>query len=117
MIEKWVLLFANEQNRLATRLRDEGRVDDARRLLLSNSDYLSTNAIELGSEVLRVQRDLNYRQSQVIDDKNWKKTRKLMRRDNAAVEQQTPGSQAKGEKGSMGGMGGFGGGFFGGYGK
>jgi len=117
VIEKWVLLFANEQNRLATRLRDEGRVDDARRLLLSNSDYLSTNAIELGSEVLRVQRDLNYRQSQVIDDKNWKKTRKLMRRDNAAVEQQTPGSQAKGEKGSMGGMGGFGGGFFGGYGK
>lgn len=109
VVEKWVLLYANQQNRMATRLRDEGRVEEARRLLLSNSVYLGSNAVELSSEVLRVQRDLNINQSKAIDDKNWKKTRKLMRRDNAAVEQQAPGA-----KGGMGG--GMGGGFFGGYG-
>ena len=110
VMEKWVLLYANAQNRMATVLRDEGKIDAARRLLLMNSDYLSTNAIQLDSEVLRVQQGLNYRQSQVIDDENWKKTRKLMKRDNAAVEQQAPGA-----KGGLGG-GGMGGGFFGGYG-
>ena len=91
VVEKWVLLFANEQNRRATRLRDEGKIERARRLLLSNSEFLNANADRLDSELLRWQLNVNTLQAKNIDDANWKKTRKLMLRDNAAVEQQAPG--------------------------
>lgn len=91
VIEKWVLLYANEQNRLATKLRDEGRIDAAHRMLMSNSDYLFDNALLLNSELLRRQGQENTAQARYIDDANWKKTRKLMLRGQSAVEQQQQG--------------------------
>lgn len=103
VVEKWVLLFANEQNRLATQLRDKGEIEKARRLLLSNSRFLFSNADQLNSELLRRQFNLNKVQASNIDDGNWKKTRKLMLRDNAAVESQAPGYRYGG--------GGYGGGY------
>ena len=91
VVEKRVLMVANEKNRIATKLRDEGRIEAARRMLLSNSDFLITNASQLNSELLRRQSLENTAQARFIDDANWKKTRKLMLRGQSAVIQQQAG--------------------------
>ena len=88
--EKTALLLANENNRLATRLRDQGKVDAARRLLVQNSIFLSEKASELNSPLLKQQRLLNQAQVRNIE-LDWNRTRKLMMRDNAAVQQQASG--------------------------
>ena len=88
--EKTALLLANENNRRATILRDQGKVDEARRLLFSNYDFLSEKARELNSQLLTQQRTLNRLQAVNIG-LDWKRTRKLMVRDHAAIQQQSLG--------------------------
>lgn len=89
--EKATLLVANERNRRATFLRDQGKIDEARQLLESNYVFLRQRAQQLNSPLLRQQTILNQQQAENLDGANWQKTRKLMLRDNAAVELQSPG--------------------------
>ena len=96
------MLVANERNRRATRLRDQGKIEDARQLLLANHRFLGQKAKELKSDLLLQQTTLNRLQAEGLGNLQWSKLRKLMVRDNLAVEQQSPG------------YGGYGGGGYGG---
>jgi Ca-activated chloride channel family protein len=100
VLEKSVLLIANGQNRLATKLRDEGRVAEAREILMTNGDFLDTNARRLNSNLLKLRSRENLDQSRFLSEKDWKKTRKLM------VERQYAESvQQRGYEGYGGGYG------------
>ncbi|MHC4153270.1 MAG: RNA-binding protein [Planctomycetota bacterium] len=76
---KVVELIANEQNELALRLRDEGKIKEAKDLLSSNEQYLHSNATLYNSPHLR-----EYEQQQVedkmnMDERSWTRQRKVMR--------------------------------------
>jgi Ca-activated chloride channel family protein len=77
-----VIQIANERNREATRLRDAGRIDEARSLLQSNGVYLEESNVKLQLPGLQSRAALNYSQAQGIDNPNWSGNRKRM------VEQQ-----------------------------
>lgn len=102
VLEKWVLLEANEKSLMATKLRDMGKVEEARQLLMANDDFLRFNARQLDSDILRFQEVTNRAQVSNLEN-DWKKTRKLMRRDQQALQSQAPGYGYSG--------GGYGGGY------
>ena len=86
-----VLQIANEQNKLATALRDKGDVAGARRLLEANGKYLSSNATLYKSEKLRERGGDNKNQAGLLEDKDWGRFRKLMREaQHADSSQQAP---------------------------
>jgi len=74
-----VNLLANERYKLATRLRDEGKVEDARRALEENKSYLNEKATQYKSDLLDKAAIQNEVDSKNLDDRNWNKTRKGMR--------------------------------------
>ncbi len=75
-----VTLLANENYKVATRLRDEGKVEEARRALETNRDFLRSNAERLQSPALQGQADQNMKDATNLDDESWNKTRKNMRK-------------------------------------
>jgi Ca-activated chloride channel family protein len=86
-----VLQIANEQNKLATALRDKGDVAGARRLLEANGKYLSSNATLYKSEKLRERGGDNKNQAALLEDKDWGRFRKMMREaQHADSSQQAP---------------------------
>ena len=74
-----VIQIANERNRRATELRDAGEVEEARKLLKFNADYLGTNYRALGVPELDVRCKLNGMQAEQLDSRNWALNRKGMR--------------------------------------
>ncbi len=74
-----VIQIANEKNRQATDLRDAGKVEEARKLLLTNASFLKLNFDKLGIAELELRCTLNETQAQNLDSKNWSANRKLMR--------------------------------------
>jgi Ca-activated chloride channel family protein len=92
-----VVQIANERNRRATELRDAGEVEEAKKLLQFNADYLDINFRSLGVPELEMRRDLNSLQAKKLDSKNWAANRKDMRElQNVDATQQTyRGSGAK----------------------
>ncbi|HEX4999489.1 MAG TPA: VWA domain-containing protein [Terriglobia bacterium] len=103
--------IALERNKLAVSLRDQGQIEEARRVLLDNAEYLSANAAKLKSKELA---DYTLRQQQDaanLDGPAWEQQRK------AIVEQQNirAGQNSNaGNGGTRNQGGGFGGGGFGG---
>lgn len=73
-----VIQIANERNREATRLRDAGKIDEARDLLRSNARYLEKNNEALQLPGIRSRAELNSKQAAEIADPNWAGNRKLM---------------------------------------
>ena len=71
--------IGNERNELATTLRDEGKVEDARALFQSNAAYLRRNAERLGDSRLRKDAQSNYEASENLDDEKWNRERKKQR--------------------------------------
>ncbi len=71
--------IANERNELATALRDQGKVEDARDMFQSNSAYLEDNARKLGDSGLKRDAAANYEASQNLDDEKWNRERKKQR--------------------------------------
>ena len=79
--------LANEKNIRATLLRDQGRIEEARRLLLSNSRELKQLEVQFGMQLaeplakeLSRNANLNEAQSAKIDDSaDWNRSRKAMR--------------------------------------
>ena len=67
---------AAERNIVATALRDEGKVEEAREAFRSNSSYLEKNAAKLGDKRLRQDAAANYEASENLDDEKWNKERK-----------------------------------------
>jgi len=80
--------IALEKNRWALRLRDEGKIEDARAALMSNSEFLSTNAIQLHSDKLKDQAAMNEQDAQNLDPGTWGRQRKIMRMNQYQVMQQ-----------------------------
>lgn len=77
-----------EQNLAATALRDEGRVEEARRAFESNAQYLQRNYVVLQDEELRKEAESNVRASEnVEDDAEWKRERKVQKQGQYATQQ------------------------------
>lgn len=74
-----VLQIANDQNKLATALRDKGDVEGARKVLEDNAGYLARNADKYKSEKLQQRAEDNIGQSRLLDDEEWAASRKAMR--------------------------------------
>ena len=73
-----VIQIANERNREATRLRDEGKIDEARDLLRSNAGYLSAQSDRLQLPGLQLRAELNTAQAGSLSAPNWAENRKRM---------------------------------------
>ncbi|MBF0546360.1 MAG: VWA domain-containing protein [Candidatus Riflebacteria bacterium] len=82
-------LIANDSYKVATRLRDEGKVEEARKVLLSNQEYLKRRAVKYAAPELEKFAEQNVRDAKNIDDENsWNKTRKDMRQTQHANDYQ-----------------------------
>ncbi|MGI9523690.1 MAG: vWA domain-containing protein [Hyphomicrobiaceae bacterium] len=79
VMETVVTLIATEENERAVRLRDRGRIEEAKKLLEKNATYLDTNAAQLESQSLIKLRDSNLKDARGLSNQNWNKTRKAMR--------------------------------------
>ena len=81
-----VVQVAAQTNIDATALRDAGKVEEAKKLLITNGAYLKANGLRYNSLMLMNQSTFNYRNAEELDDAEWKGTRKAMRE--YQVEQQ-----------------------------
>jgi len=75
-----VRLVANETNKQALALRDEGRVEEAKKLLTKNADFLRTNAAEFEADDLAKDAEFNRSQAADVAGPDWNTTRKAMRK-------------------------------------
>jgi len=75
--------LANEASRRAIELRDQGRVDDARRLMLEHSFFLRERAAALGSKTLEELAKEYDNDAQNVEGEAWQWQRKHMVRRNA----------------------------------
>ena len=74
-----VLQIANDQNILATALRDKGDVEGAKRVLTKNAEYLYFNGRAYGSVELRRRGETNDVQASSLEGPGWAGARKMMR--------------------------------------
>ena len=72
--------LAVEKNELAVTLRDEGKITEARQVLLDNATFLAEEAAKYGSNNLETLKNINTEDAQKLEDDNWTKQRKSMRR-------------------------------------
>jgi Ca-activated chloride channel homolog len=80
--------IAVEESKKAVRLRDEGRIKEAKKLLEKNAVFLGQSAAKYKSDKLRsLQREQEV-SADNLDDENWKKQRKMMRKDQYKYETQ-----------------------------
>ncbi len=70
---------ATERNELATQLRDEGKVEEAQKLLIMNAGYLQQQAVILESEELDSYGLENTKDAQNLSPSSWGSRRKAMR--------------------------------------
>lgn len=77
-MEAAVMQIATETNKKAVKLRDEGRVEEAKEVLQENAEYLKGKAEELESDDLEAYGEENAADSQALDN-NWNERRKSMR--------------------------------------
>ncbi len=76
-------------SKMAMKLRDEGKIEEARKLLLSNRSFLDKNAVELKSELLRRYSEIQKDDEQSLEGGNYPRARKKMvEEQNARASQQ-----------------------------
>jgi Ca-activated chloride channel family protein len=83
-----VELVANETNKRALELRDKGKVEEARNLLLGNEQYLEDNAARYESVKLRSWGKMNREASENLDGEAWNRSRKSMRKHQHEMDMQ-----------------------------
>jgi len=71
--------LAVEKNELAVKRRDEGKVKEARKILMDNAKFLAEEAAKYESKSLEELSKTNKIDAQNLDEKRWKRQRKLMR--------------------------------------
>ncbi len=71
--------IAIEENERAVKLRDKGKVKEAKKVLEKNADYLNREATRLGSSELRSMGERNLNDAESLSTDAWSKTRKSMR--------------------------------------
>jgi Ca-activated chloride channel family protein len=79
VLEDAIMQVGAERNMMATELRDQGKVEEAKQLLLMNSAFLSQQAAELQSEQLDSYAAENDEDSKKLSPKFWNARRKQMR--------------------------------------
>jgi Ca-activated chloride channel family protein len=88
-----VIVSAVEQlaiikNKLAMKLRDEGKVEEARKALLDNRSYLEDNAVKLKSQLLRRYAEIQKEDEESLGEREYRLRRKVMVEEQAARESQ-----------------------------
>ena len=73
--------IANDNNKLAVALRDKGKIEEAKKVLLDNAGFLKYNAGKYQSQRLQSQADYNDSNAGKLNDKDWEVERKRMRDD------------------------------------
>ena len=76
VMEDYVELLGNLENKRAVELRDRGDIEGARKLFMDNSSFLRINAETLGSERLRRDARLNTSQGDGVSSPAWNVIRK-----------------------------------------
>jgi Ca-activated chloride channel family protein len=71
--------LAVKKNELAVKLRDKGKTKEARKILLDNAKFLAEEAAKYESESLEKLGHVNRIDADNLDEKSWKRQRKLMR--------------------------------------
>lgn len=80
VMEQCVLQLANLRNQEATQLRDQGKIEDAERVLIENARFLRSNSVVLDSPVLRRRAEDNRSQAELVKQVDkWNYNRKAMR--------------------------------------
>ncbi|MCA9126651.1 MAG: VWA domain-containing protein [Planctomycetales bacterium] len=74
-----VIQIANERNTRATALRDAGKIEEARGLLMDNAAFLNSNYLKFGVSELKLRCEINGDQAANLDSGAWAENRKLMR--------------------------------------
>jgi Ca-activated chloride channel homolog len=72
-------LLANEQTKLALALRDEGKVDEAKRVLENNAELIRTENKKLKSKRLETLEQYNRSSAGQLEGEQWNQTRKSLR--------------------------------------
>ena len=67
-----------ERSKIAMRLRDQGRVEEARQMLLDNAAFLDRGFEKYDNEWLRKDATANRQDAENLDPENWTKRRKEM---------------------------------------
>lgn len=83
-----VLQISNDNNKLATKLRDEGDIEGAKRVLLENSRYLKEHAEKYDAEILKTRCADNLDQAMNLAGPEWARWRKAMREQQLSDDQQ-----------------------------
>lgn len=80
VMEKAVIQVANETSKQAVKLRDEGKVQQAKQLLESNAEFLSRGASDYDSQALKDLEQQTLEDAEKLDDaKEWNRTRKSLK--------------------------------------
>jgi Ca-activated chloride channel family protein len=74
-----VELLATEKNKVALLLRDEGKVEEARRVLQDNEKFIQQQNKKINSPRLKRLETENRENSMNLDEANWNRSRKQMR--------------------------------------
>lgn len=80
--------IANEKNRIAVTLRDEGKLQQAKQVLLDNATFLNENAARYNAPSLSTQGVKNKEDAENLDDAQWNYRRKVMRKTQHELETQ-----------------------------
>lgn len=81
-----VNLVANDENKRATWLRDQGKVEEAREILHKNKEFLSSNAVKYKAESLHEFAVQNASDATNLEGDEWAGRRKEMRARQQAVD-------------------------------
>jgi Ca-activated chloride channel family protein len=79
VLEAATMQVATARNEMAIKLRDEGKVEEAQKLLIFNGQYLEQQAGDLQSEELQSYGVENFKDSKNLDASSWGSRRKAMR--------------------------------------
>jgi len=88
--------IAVERNKQAVALRDQGKIEEARRLLLDNAGYLSENAAKYNSKELEEYKGKNQKDADSLAPAVWESQRKaILSEQNVRQSQQGQGQNRK----------------------
>ena len=83
--------IGNERNALAMSLRDQGRIDEARDLFMSNGEFLYSNSLRYNSPALNEDAASNRSSVDNLDGERWIKERKIIQEKQFQTKQQSVG--------------------------
>jgi Ca-activated chloride channel family protein len=74
-----ILQIGNETNEKAVALRDQGKVEEAREVLITNNYFLESNALRYDSDALQQEAVSQTLDAQSLEGQDWAKQRKEMK--------------------------------------